>query len=519
MYLSQCVNRAVQINPRGIATNFGHNQRTYLEFRERIQRLAGGMQALGLEVGDRAAILSLNSDCYLESFYAVPWAGGIIVPVNIRLAVPEILFTLNDSEAKVLLVDETFAQMLPSLEGKMNSVEIVIYIGAGTPPPNTVSYDAVIDDALPIEDSGRGGDDVAGLFYTGGTTGRSKGVMLTHENLICNAMNIVAAQKINKDSAYLHAAPMFHLADCASTFAITLVGGEHSFVPKFDANDVLVAIGENRVTNCLLVPTMINILVNFPGLEDYDLSSLKKIMYGASPMPLALLKKAMEVLPNCLFAQGYGMTETAPLLTFLDTEYHVLEGPLSDKLTSVGCAALSVELKVVDEDDLEVVRGEVGEIIARGPMVMRGYWKQPEMTQQALRNGWMHTGDLGRMDEDGFVFIVDRSKDMIVTGGENVYSTEVENALYQHPLVQECAVIGIPHSEWGEAVHAVVVLKDPQEITEQEIKTHCSTLIANYKVPKSVSFDQGPLPVSGAGKILKTELRKPFWAGAEKQVN
>jgi len=519
MYLSQCVNRAVQVNPQGIATNFGQNQRTYLEFRDRIQKLAGALQSLGLEVGDRTAILSLNSDSYLESFFGVPWAGGIIVPINIRLAVPEILFTLNDAEAKILIVDETFAQMLPSLEGGMDSVKTIIYIGDGTPPPNTIAYEAAINAASAIPDSGRGGDDVAGLFYTGGTTGRSKGVMLTHDNLICNATNIVAAQKINKNSSYLHAAPMFHLADCASTFAITLVGGEHSFVPKFDPKVVLETIGENRISNCLLVPTMINLVVNFPQLEDYDLSSLEKIMYGASPMPIALLKKAMKVLPNCLFAQGYGMTETAPLLTYLDTEYHVLEGPLSGKLNSVGCAALSVELKVVDADDIEMQRGQVGEIIARGPMVMRGYWKQPEITLKALRNGWMHTEDLGYMDEEGFVFIVDRSKDMIVTGGENVYSTEVENAIYQHSMVLECAVIGIPHGEWGEAVHAVVVLKESQELTEQEIRSHCSELIANYKVPKSVSFDLGPLPVSGAGKILKSELRKPFWDGAEKQVN
>lgn len=519
MHLSQCVNRAVQINPRGIATISGDTSRTYIEFKERIQRFAGGLKKLGLGVGDRIAILSLNSDRYLESFFAVPWAGGIIVPINIRLAAPEILFTLNDSESKFLIVDDAFAQLLPQLEGEMKSVKTIIFAGDGEPPSGSVSFEGLIEESVAVEDAGRGGDDVAGLFYTGGTTGRSKGVMLTHDNLVANAMNIVAAQKINSESKYLHAAPMFHLADCASTFGMTLVGGEHAFIPKFDPQDTLAALQRYKVTNCLLVPTMINLLVNCPQFDNYDLSSVQKVMYGASPMPEALLKKAMNMLPNCKFAQGYGMTETAPLLTFLDTDYHVLEGPKAGKLNSVGCAGLSVEIKVVDEDDNELPRGEVGEIIARGPMVMKGYWKQPEMTQQALKNGWMHTGDLGYMDEEGFIYIVDRSKDMIVSGGENVYSTEVENAIYQHPMVQECAVIGVPSDQWGEDVHAIVVLKEGQELSETEVKTHCAQLIANYKVPKSVSFDLGPLPVSGAGKILKTELRKPFWEGKEKQVN
>lgn len=519
MHLSQCVNRAVQINPQGMATVCGERKRTWTEFKERIARLAQGLRGLGVKNDDRVAILALNSDRYLEYFFGVPWAGGIVVPINIRLAPPEIIFTLNDSETKVLIVDDAFAAMLPALKGRMDTVTQIVFAGDGETPEGCINFEALIKNNQPAEDAAREGEDLAGLFYTGGTTGRSKGVMLTHNNLLSNALNIIPASQLNDEVIYLHAAPMFHLADCASTFAVTLAGGCHSFIPKFDPENTLKTIARDKVTNCLLVPTMVNMMINFPGLKDYDLSSFRRVMYGASPMPEAVLLKAMKLLPNCAFMQGYGMTETSPLITFLEGKYHTLEGPYAGRLSSAGRAGVTVELKIADQNDNEVPRGKVGEVLTRGPHVMKGYWKLEELTKETLRGGWMHTGDMAYMDKDGFIYIVDRSKDMIISGGENVYSTETENAIYQHPAVKECAVIGIPHKDWGEQVHAVVVLHEGQTLAEEELRKHCAELIAGYKCPRSVTFQKEPLPVSGAGKILKTEIRKPFWAGQGKGVN
>jgi long-chain acyl-CoA synthetase len=260
---------------------------------------------------------------------------------------------------------------------------------------------------------------------------------------------------------------------------------------------------------------MVNMLISSDRIHDYDLSSLERFMYGASPMSEAVLKKAMAMLPHVEFSQGYGQTEAAPLITFLDPRFHVEGGT---KLTSAGRPAYGVEVVIMDPEDREMPRGEVGEICARGMNVMQGYWGLREETEQALRNGWLHTGDLGYMDEDGFVYIVDRAKDMIITGGENVFSIEVEDAIYQHPGVQECAVFGVPSEQWGEAVHAVVVPKPGVSLTAEDIIEHCRSRIAGYKLPRSVSFQSEPLPISGAGKILKTELRKPHWEGSQRQV-
>ncbi len=519
MNLSQCVNRAAQLHPQGLATIFGERKRTWTEFKERIARLAQGLKSLDVENDDRVAILALNSDRYLEYFFAVPWAGGMVVPINIRLAPPEIIFTLNDSETKVLIVDDAFAAMLPALKGKLDRVTQIVFAGEGETPEGCVSYEALIQNSQPAEDAGRCDEDLAGLFYTGGTTGRSKGVMLTHNNLLSNALNVIPAMQINDEVIYLHSAPMFHLADCASTFAVTLAGGSHSFIPKFDPEETLKAIVADKVTNCLLVPTMLNMMVNFPGLENYDLSSFRRVLYGASPMPEAVLLKAMQLLPDCQFMQGYGMTEASPLITFLDAKYHDMDGPYAGRLKSAGRAGVAVEIIIADENDKELPRNEVGEVLTRGSHVMKGYWKMKALSEETLRGGWLHTGDMAYMDEDGFIYVVDRSKDMIISGGENVYSTETENAIYQHLAVRECAVIGIPHNDWGEQVHAVVVLNEGQELTEEELKKHCAELIAGYKCPRSISFQKGPLPVSGAGKILKADLRKPYWEEQDKGVS
>jgi long-chain acyl-CoA synthetase len=505
MYITQGLKRAVQLNGHSIATVNGERKRTWAEFGERVTKLAGAFVELGLNPGERVAILSLNSDRYLEYYYAVPWAGGAIVPLNIRLAPPELIYMLNDSEAKFLIVDDTFQAMLPAFADKLKTVEQVIFAGDSPTPEKTVNYEEILAAANPISDAERGGNDLAGILYTGGTTSIAKGVMLSHNNIVSNAMNAIAGLSYNEETSYLHVAPMFHAADCASTFGITIVAGRHVFVPKFDPADTLTAIQNQKVNICLLVPTMVNMIANFPDAGDYDISSLKRILYGASPMPLAVLRKAMETFPNTQFIQGYGMTETSPLITLLDSKFHILAGAGAEKVKSAGRSCFTVEVKIVDSNDDELPLGEIGEIVTRGPHVMQGYWKQPELTAAAIREGWMHTGDAGYMDEEGFIFIVDRVKDMIISGGENVYSIEVENALFQHPNVGQCAVFGIPDDQWGEAVYAIVVPKNGDGLGEAALGAHCRQLIAGYKCPRSIE--------------IRYKLRAPFWKDKERQVN
>nr|MCS5607765.1 AMP-binding protein [Alphaproteobacteria bacterium] len=355
-------------------------------------------------------------------------------------------------------------------------------------------------------------------FYTGGTTGRSKGVMLSHRNLVLNALQFASEVGFVSNSHYLHAAPMFHLANGAATFAITSMAGSSTIIPGFEPMATLQAIQENKIDIVLLVPTMINMTVNHPDVANYDLSSINHVLFGASPMPEAVLRTALRVIPNAEFHHLYGQTEASPVLTALPPNRMVEEGQLAGKIKSAGLAVPGCEVRIFDKNDNEVPRGTVGEIVARGENVMLGYWNQPELSAQTLRAGWLHTGDGGRMDDEGFIYVVDRVKDMIISGGENVYSAEVEDAIYQHEAVIECAVIGIPHEKWGEQVHAIIRLAD-DSVDEATIIAHCHDWIAKFKCPRSVEFVIDPLPLSGAGKILKTELRKPYWEGHDKQVN
>lgn len=343
--------------------------------------------------------------------------------------------------------------------------------------------------------------------------------MLSHDNIVANAVNIQHYTVIDDLTRYAHLPPMFHLADNAMTFVVTGRGGMHFFAPRFDPLAALKLISEQRITHLLLVPTMVNMLVHHPDVEQYDLSSLERLLFGASPMPDAVAKRAAELMPATKLVHLYGQSEASPLITALDPRYCVFDGPMAGRSKSAGHGVLDMEVEIHDADDNEVPRGTVGEICTRGSMVMLGYWKQPEMTAHALRNGWLHTGDGGYMDDEGFVYVVDRVKDMIISGGENVYSAETEEAIYSHPAVAECAVIGVPDDKWGERVHAIIRLKPGMEATVEAIIAHCHERIAGYKCPRTIDFHTDPLPLSGAGKILKTDLRKPFWEGREKRVN
>jgi long-chain acyl-CoA synthetase len=513
MQLTQGLNRAVTVNPSGIATIFRDRRRTWAQTADRISRIAGGLARLGVGKGDRVAIIALNSDRYFETLFAVPALGAIIVPLNTRLAPPEIAFMLEDSGAKLLLLDDAFTT-LPAQLGDLAIVPDLVYLGDGPAPAGMRDFETLL--AVPTAGFGTGGgDDVAGIFYTGGTTGRSKGVMLTHRNLVANAAMVVPSFGCRYDSIYLHAAPMFHVADGASNVAITMVGGTHVFIPRFDPAEVLAEIARNRVTNTLLVPTMVNALVNAPDLAKHDLSSLRVIAYGASPMPDAVRQKATAALPGVRLLHAYGMTEAAPIVTVMDPAIE----PVGDQVKSCGRPALLVDVRIADENDNEVPRGTVGELQVRGPNIMLGYWNQPEVTQVALRGGWYHSGDGGMMDADGYVYIVDRLKDMIISGGENIYSAEVESAISTLDGVAEVAVIGIPDEAWGEAVHAVVVPLTGQTLTAEQVIAHSRSRIAHYKCPRSVEVRDTSLPLSGAGKVLKTLLREPFWAGKDKRVS
>jgi long-chain acyl-CoA synthetase len=520
MYLTQSLRRAVQVSGREIATVNGERRQTYAELLARVRRLAGAVRnKLGLAVGGRAAILALNSDRYIEFSYAMPWAGCVFVPINTRLAPPEIAYWLADSGAEVLFVDDALLEAVAALAGKTPSLRELIYIGAGDTPEGMHAYEDLIAEAEPIEDADRGNDDLAALYYTGGTTGISKGVMLSHRNIIANALNTIPAIDFRPDMRWLHAAPMFHIADGLAIFGVTMVAGRHIFIPSFEPVAVMKAIEAEGVTESLWVPTMINLFANHPDVGNYDLSSMRYLTYGASPMPAAVVKKVVEVLPGVRFTHAYGQTECAPLVTLNGPEAHIGEGLEKELYKSCGKAALTVDIKIIDENGDTVPPGVIGEVCARGPNIMLGYWNKPEQTAAALRDGWMHSGDGAYMDEDGYLYIVDRVKDMIISGGENVYSAEVENAIYRHASVAECAVIGVPDEKWGERVHAIVRTVDGEKTDEAAIIAHCRELIAGFKCPRSVDFRTDPLPVSGAGKILKIELRKPYWEGHEKGVN
>ena len=492
--------RAVQVGADRTAVVCGDVGLTYAQMWERSRRLAGAPRGLGLTEGDRVAVVGPNCHRYLEIYQAVPGAGMVLVPLNQRHSDAELRYALEDAGAKVLFAGRPVGDLPPC-------VEAVIEVGE--------AYEALLAGAAPAdfpEDVGE--EDLAGLFYTGGTTGTAKGVILTHRNLVANAMHLQLCWPFSPDTVWLVTAPLFHLAGSIAVLSTVWNAARHVVLAAFDPGAVLDLVESERVTATLVVPSMLAAMNDEQLARPRDVSALELISFGGAPSATATLRRAHEAFPGARLLHIYGATETAPIATTLLGVEELLDSP---RAQSCGQPAVGVDVEVRTAEGARAAVGEVGEVMVRGPNVMGAYWNKPRETADALVDGWYRTGDLGSMDEEAFVYLVDRAKDMIVTGGENVYSTEVEDVLYRHPAVLEAAVFGVPDAKWGEAVHAVVVPRAP--VTADELIAHCRAAIGAYKVPRAVDLRAEPLPKSGAGKVLKRELRAPFWADRDAMVS
>ncbi|HAS12268.1 MAG TPA: hypothetical protein DCS55_17425 [Acidimicrobiaceae bacterium] len=493
----------------------GDHRGTLAEHLDRTTKLASALRTeLGVGPGDRFAIMATNSHQYLELYHAAFLGAGIVNPLNLRLAPAELEFILKDSGTKVVFVDFLFANNIDMIR-EAAGIEKVVLIGPDVDSPHDLKYEDLLAAGEPVVPEEPEEDDPVVLMYTGGTTGLPKGVLLDQRAEMLNLYHVIMAVGIDEGSTYLHQTPMFHAASMGGLLGIPASGARSVFLPLFDPEKVMDVIEEHGVDWTVMVPTMVGMVLRHPAFRPERLASLRKLTYGASPMPEAILDRLLELYPELELSQGYGMTEASAVLTFLTAEDHRRGGEV---LRSAGRPVPGVVLSVQDEGGNELPVGETGEICARAGNFMREYWNRPEETAEAFRGGWYHTGDAGYLDAEGFVHLVDRVKDMIVTGGENVYSSEVEDAIGSHPDVDQVAVIGIPSEKWGEAVHAIVVRVEGSSVEAEELIAPAREQIAGYKVPKSIDFRDEPLPLSGAMKVLKRELRAPYWEGHGRSV-
>jgi long-chain acyl-CoA synthetase len=488
---------------------------TYAQFHDHTEKLARSLLARGLKPGDRLAVLAENSHRFMELMFASARAGLVFTPLNYRLTQGELAFMLEDSGAQALFADRACWQTAESVRdsgragrplfaiepvaGAQATHDQLIDEGAATPP-----LDVVVDE-----------NDLAALIYTGGTTGLPKGVMLSHRNLLTSTASCIAQLNYTERDTTLMVLPMFHVA-IWQVLVHLAVGARVVVRARADVADILATIERERCTNMNAVPTLYNWIVSHPELDRYDLSSMRLMSYGGSPFPEEVLRRCIRRF-GPIFAEGYGLTEAGPGVSFLSAEDHVVEGPRSKLLRSAGREMLLDEVRIADAEGREVARGQPGEVQVRGPSIMLGYWNNPGLTAERLTNGWLHTGDLGTMDDEGYIFLLDRKADMIVTGGENVYPTEVEAVLYQHPAVQECIVASAPDEKWGERVQAAVVPRKGAVVTEEELLAFCRDRLAKYKAPKHIEFRE-TLPKTQVGKLLRKDVRNDFWGGAERQI-
>jgi acyl-CoA synthetase (AMP-forming)/AMP-acid ligase II len=494
---------------------------SFADLGARANRVAHALIALGLSKGDRAAVVMPNCHEAIAIDGAFMKTGIIKVPLNARTSASEIGGMLNDCGASILFTHETLAPLADAAVKISGRTLIVVVVGTDSPLAGWHSFDAFIANAPSTQICADiVPDDVYKLQYTSGTSGVLKSAMLTHKNWLCLTRTVLMRRGLFNDkpqvSAYI--APITHAAG-GPILANLINGSTNVLLRKFDPVDFLEMVQLYRVSDILLVPTMINLVIECPRVKDYDLSSLETITYGTSPMSPERIKQAIKLFGNVL-VQGYGQTESTAVISMLNREDHLaVDNPeLSHRLLSAGRPVFECEAKIVDDEGNPVSAGDVGEIIIRGDMVMKGYWNAPELTAETIRDGWLFTRDMGRIDEDGFLYLVDRKSDMIISGGFNVYPAEVENALYQHSGVFEVAVVGVPDAKWGETVKAVVVLKADAKASESELIEHCQTLLARFKAPTSVDF-VSELPKSAVGKTLRRVIRETYWQGQERRIN
>ena len=517
--------KAARAYPRKEAVRCHDGIFTYAEFSGRVFRLARAFRDLGLHPGDRAAILQYNCHTFLEAYFAAALSDTILVPLNYRLAPPEIDFILRDSGSRLLITHADFTSKISAGGNRPPALQTVIRVEQPNAADATdLNYESLLAATPPLEhfSLSPGDDAVAQIYYTSGTTGRPKGVMLSHKNVGVHALGTIAELNLKDTDVWIHAAPLFHLADAWATFALTWVGGTHVLVKEFVPAAVLETLAREKVTITNMIPTMLNLLINAPEFSACTFPHLRAILSGGAPIAPEVVRKIVQGF-RCDYVQTYGMTETSPYLTLSLLKEHLQVLPPEEQLVykaKTGRPFIAVSLQVVRDNGEEVDPddGEVGEIIVKGDTVTRGYWQLPEETAKAIRDGWLHTGDLAVVDSEGYVNIVDRKKDMILSGGENIYSTEVENVLYRHPQILETAVFGVPDEKWGEAVHACVVLKAGEAVSEEEIIRFCKDHLAGYKAPKKITFLE-QLPRTGSGKIYKKGLKDPHWQKFDKRVH
>ncbi|HEY8226009.1 MAG TPA: AMP-binding protein [Pyrinomonadaceae bacterium] len=495
MIYTHSLGRALRYYPEMTAFASGAQRLTFREVHARVGRIASALNKHGFKAGDRLALLLPNEPEFIELIYACAWLGLIVVPLNTRLSANEIDHVLVDATPHGLIRHSSLA--VPTVQvPRQLIIDIEPFEFEDGTYPNPV-YDP---------------DAVFTLIYTSGTTGLPKGVALTHANILANMDHVNYWMRYREGGVYLHAAPIFHIADFPFMFASPAFGTSQTTIPKFSPQEFCETVERQRVTHTVVVPTMINLLLQYADLKKYDLTSLERLGYGGSPIAPELIHRTREAFPNVELVQVYGLSETG-FLTGLQNHEHT-----ENRLTSCGRTCPGIEIRIVDESGKEVEEGKPGELIVRGANVMRGYWNNPKETETAFRDGLFRTGDIGYQDAEGYFFILDRLKDMIVTGGENVYSGEVEAVIYQHPAVHEVAVFGIPDPKWGELVMAYVVLKPGQVISANELIAYCRQSLAGYKIPRRVEFSATELPKSGSGKILKKDLRARFWTQHERAV-
>ncbi len=499
--------------PEAIAMVYQDRATSYAELDRRANRAANALGGAGIRPQARVAYLDKNTDAFFELMFGAAKANVVLVSVNWRLAPPEIAYVINDATAEVLFVGPDYFEMVDKIRGELKTVKHIVALGAahgGWP-----SYEAWRDRAADSDPRlAVAGSDVALQLYTSGTTGHPKGVQLTHDNLLTLLPGALAWGDWGSGDVSLVCMPLFHIGGSGWALAGFYAGARNIIEREIVPAEILKLIAAHRITRTFFVPAVILFLLQTPGVQEADLASLKLVIYGASPIPLELLRKAMAVL-KCDFAQVYGLTETTGAITYLPPEDH--KGAAGERLKSCGKPMAGVELRVVDAAGNDVPVGQVGEILCRSAQNMKGYWNLPRETQNTMRGEWLHTGDAGYLDKDGYLYIYDRVKDMIISGGENIYPAEVESALFGHPAIADVAVIGVPDATWGEAVKAIVVLKPGASAGAQELIDYARGRIAHYKAPRSVDFAQA-LPRTPTGKILKRELRAPFWKGRERQV-